>query len=56
MVRRSFTKKPFKGDLPSTVGMEFATREIPFERCVIKAQIWDTAGMERCEAMVCSHF
>ena len=27
--------------------MEFSTREIIFERCLIKAQIWDTAGQER---------
>jgi small GTP-binding protein len=31
--------------------MEFATREIAFERCIIKAQIWDTAGQERFESM-----
>lgn len=48
---RSFTRKTFKNDIQTTVGMEFATREIPFERSVIKAQIWDTAGMERFESM-----
>ena len=24
--------------------MEFSTRSIDFEKCVIKSQIWDTAG------------
>lgn len=48
---RRFTNKDFRVDSTATVGLEFATREIPFERCVIKAQIWDTAGQERFESM-----
>jgi len=44
---RRFTKKEFRTDASATVGMEFSTRDMAFERCVIKAQIWDTAGQER---------
>ena len=31
--------------------MEFSTRELFFEKSLIKAQVWDTAGMERFESM-----
>ena len=31
--------------------MEFSTRDILFEKCIIKSQIWDTAGQERFENM-----
>ena len=48
---RRFSNKDFRADSSATVGMEFSTREIPFERCIIKAQIWDTAGQERFESM-----
>jgi GTPase SAR1 family protein len=34
-----------------TVGLEFGTREIAFERCVVKAQVWDTAGADRPDKM-----
>lgn len=36
--------------------MEFSSREIPFEKCVIKGQIWDTAGQERMEKMTRAYF
>lgn len=36
--------------------MEFTTKDIVFERCVVKAQIWDTAGQERFEAMTKAYF
>lgn len=36
--------------------MEFSTREIIFERSVIKAQIWDTAGQERFENMTKAYY
>lgn len=48
---RCFTKKQFKNDIQSTVGIEFSTREIVFDKSLIKAQIWDTAGMERFDSM-----
>lgn len=48
---RRFSNKEFCSDSSATVGMEFSTRDIPFERSIIKAQIWDTAGQERFESM-----
>lgn len=48
---RRFSQKDFKSDSSATVGMEFSTRDVPFERCIVKAQIWDTAGQERFESM-----
>ena len=36
--------------------MEFSTRDIPFERCTIKAQIWDTVGQERFESLTKAYF
>jgi small GTP-binding protein len=41
---RRFTKKEFRPDAQPTTGLEFATRDIRFERCLIKAQIWDNAS------------
>lgn len=37
-----FTKNEFNPDSKSTIGVEFATRSISFDKKVIKAQIWDT--------------
>ena len=48
---RRFSQKEFKSDSSATVGMEFSTRDIPFERSIVKAQVWDTAGQERFESM-----
>jgi small GTP-binding protein len=41
----------FQEEYSPTVGLEFGTKELSFERCVIKAQVWDTAGQERPEKM-----
>ena len=53
---RRFGKKDFCHESPSTMNMEFSTRDIHFERCVIKAQIWDTAGQERFESMTKAYY
>ena len=53
---RRFGKKEFRKESPSTMNMEFSTRNILFERCTIKAQIWDTAGQERFESMTKAYF
>ena len=53
---RRFGKKDFRKDSPSTMSMEFSTRNILFERCTIKAQIWDTAGQERFESMTKAYY
>ena len=44
-------KRLFNNDSQTTVGMEFASKEIAFERCCVKAQVWDTAGQERFNSM-----
>ena len=48
---KRYCKNMFEDGSISTIGMEFATREVQFERCKVKAQIWDTAGQERYESM-----
>uniref|UniRef100_A0A251V018 Putative small GTPase superfamily, P-loop containing nucleoside triphosphate hydrolase n=1 Tax=Helianthus annuus TaxID=4232 RepID=A0A251V018_HELAN len=42
-----FSKNEFSLDSKSTIGVEFATRNISVEDKKIKGQIWDTAGQER---------
>lgn len=51
-----FTKNEFNPDSKSTIGVEFATRSISFEKKVIKAQIWDTAGQERYRAITSAYY
>ena len=53
---RRFGKKEFRHDSTSTMNMEFSTRDIHFERCMIRAQIWDTAGQERFESMTKAYY
>jgi Ras-related protein Rab-11A len=53
---KRFSKKVIDECSTSTVGMEFTTKELPFERCVIKAQIWDTAGQERFDSMTKAYY
>ena len=48
---RRFCRNTFSDNPTSTVGLEFATKDIDFERCVVKAQVWDTAGQERFDSM-----
>jgi Ras-related protein Rab-11A len=51
-----FTKNEFHPDSKSTIGVEFATRSITFDKKVIKAQIWDTAGQERYRAITSAYY
>ena len=53
---RRFGKKDFHHESKPTMNMEFSTRDIHFERCVIKAQIWDTVGQERFESMTKAYY
>ena len=47
-----FTRNEFSMDSKTTIGVEFATKNIPVEgNKIVKAQIWDTAGQERLESM-----
>lgn len=41
-----------------TVGVEYATKivELPARKVRVKAQIWDTAGMERYKAICSAHY
>jgi len=53
---RRFGRKDFSHDPKSTLNMEFSTRDIPFERCIVKAQIWDTVGQERFESLTKAYY
>lgn len=46
-----FTKNEFNHDSRTTIGVEFSTRTIELNGSTIKAQIWDTAGLERYRAI-----
>jgi Ras-related protein Rab-11A len=53
---RRFAKKEFCSGSKSTINVEFSTRDVPFERCNIKAQIWDTVGQERFESLTKAYY
>jgi len=42
--------------LPTTVGVEFASRCVVVDEIVIKLQVWDTAGQERFRSVTRSYF
>ncbi|XP_069463233.1 ras-related protein Rab-25 isoform X1 [Ambystoma mexicanum] len=46
-----FTRNEFNHDSRTTIGVEFSTRTINVEGLTVKAQIWDTAGLERYRAI-----
>ncbi|MEQ2179449.1 hypothetical protein GOODEAATRI_025004 [Goodea atripinnis] len=46
-----FTKNEFNHDSRTTIGVEFSTRTVQLNSFTIKAQIWDTAGLERYRAI-----
>lgn len=45
------TRDEFNIESKSTIGVEFAKREMRLDGKIIKAQIWDTAGQERYRAI-----
>ncbi|KAL2080021.1 hypothetical protein ACEWY4_023814 [Coilia grayii] len=51
-----FTKNEFNHDSRTTIGVEFSTRTIQLDATVIKAQIWDTAGLERYRAITSAYY
>lgn len=51
-----FTKNEFNLESKATIGVEFATKCITFNKKVIKSQIWDTAGQERFRAITSSYY
>ncbi|XP_053718706.1 ras-related protein Rab-25-like [Synchiropus splendidus] len=51
-----FTKNEFNHDSRTTIGVEFSTRTIQLDNYIIKAQIWDTAGLERYRAITSAYY
>ncbi|XP_034465997.1 ras-related protein Rab-25b [Hippoglossus hippoglossus] len=51
-----FTKNEFTNDTRTTIGVEFSTRTVQFSTFTIKAQIWDTAGLERYRAITSAYY
>ncbi|KAL6462212.1 hypothetical protein MHYP_G00286340 [Metynnis hypsauchen] len=51
-----FTKNEFNHDSRTTIGVEFSTRTVQLEGLSIKAQIWDTAGLERYRAITSAYY
>lgn len=51
-----FTRDEFNLESKSTIGVEFATKSVPTDGKVIKAQIWDTAGQERYRAITSAYY
>merc|ERR1711871_1786230 len=51
-----WVKNEFTKDSKSTIGVEFATKEIKHENEVIKCELWDTAGQERFRAVTAAYY
>ncbi|MGH0165713.1 UNVERIFIED_CONTAM: hypothetical protein FKN15_049177 [Acipenser sinensis] len=51
-----FTKNEFNHDSRTTIGVEFSTRTVLVDEMTIKAQIWDTAGLERYRAITSAYY
>ncbi|XP_067304031.1 ras-related protein Rab-25b [Pseudorasbora parva] len=51
-----FTKNEFNHDSRTTIGVEFSTRTVKLNSLTIKAQIWDTAGLERYRAITSAYY
>ncbi|XP_078526325.1 ras-related protein Rab-25 isoform X2 [Lissotriton helveticus] len=51
-----FTRNEFNHDSRTTIGVEFSTRTIMVEGMTVKAQIWDTAGLERYRAITSAYY
>jgi len=51
-----YTKRIFKIDSNPTIGVEFATKVVPYGSKNVKLQLWDTAGQERYRAITASHY
>ncbi|KAK4467865.1 hypothetical protein MN116_008784 [Schistosoma mekongi] len=51
-----FTRDTFALESKSTIGVEFATRNVNIDGKIIKAQIWDTAGQERYRAITSAYY
>jgi len=51
-----FTTGGFSEETRSTIGVEFAIKQIKIKDKIVKAQIWDTAGQERYRAITSAYY
>lgn len=51
-----FTRNEFNIESKSTIGVEFATRNVSIKGKTVRAQIWDTAGQERYRAITSVYY
>ncbi|XP_008852015.1 ras-related protein Rab-25 isoform X1 [Nannospalax galili] len=51
-----FTRNEFSHDSRTTIGVEFSTRTVLLGTAAVKAQIWDTAGLERYRAITSAYY
>ena len=51
-----FTKNEFNMESKTTIGVEFATKNIEVKGKTVKTQIWDTAGQERYRSMASAYY
>ena len=51
-----FVMNKFDLESKSTIGVEFATRNVKADNKMIKAQIWDTAGQERFRSITSAYY
>lgn len=51
-----FTRNKFNAESKTTIGVEFATRNVQIRGKTVRAQIWDTAGQERYRAITSVYY
>ncbi|KAL9553869.1 Ras-related protein ric2 [Mucor bainieri] len=51
-----FTSNEFNLESKSTIGVEFATKNLEIDAHTVKAQIWDTSGQERYRAITGAYY
>ncbi|KAI8982020.1 ras family-domain-containing protein [Mycotypha africana] len=51
-----FTSNEFNLESKSTIGVEFATKNLEIDNHTVKAQIWDTSGQERYRAITGAYY
>ncbi|XP_052693923.1 ras-related protein Rab-11B-like [Crassostrea angulata] len=51
-----FTRNEFNAESKTTIGVEFATRNVQIRGKTVRAQIWDTAGQERYRAITSVYY
>ncbi len=51
-----WTMDEFNIESKSTIGVEFATKDIHYDNKILKVQVWDTAGQERYRAITSAYY